>query len=86
MHHIVAAPCILYQSTFLDRHLHLILKYKKLKTYTVDWAVTGKTLYFCYLTYGSRTANWTDSLHQIVMGYLGTLIGENPLLLLLVNF
>ena len=22
----------------------------------MDWAATGKTLYFCYLTYGSRTA------------------------------
>ena len=52
----------------------------------VDWAVTGKTLYFGYLTYGSRTANWTDSPYQTVMGYLGTFTRENPLLLLLAIF
>ena len=52
----------------------------------MDRAATGKTFYFCYLTYGSRTANRTDSLHQTVMGYLGTLTGENPLLLLPANF
>ena len=40
----------------LDRHLHIILKVKKNKIYTVDRAATSKTLYFCYLTYGSRTA------------------------------
>ena len=31
MHHIVTTPCILYQSTILDRHLHIILKTNKLK-------------------------------------------------------
>ena len=43
MHHIMTAPRILYQSKFLDRHLHVIQKTKKLKIYTVDRAVTGKT-------------------------------------------
>ena len=37
------APHYLYQSAFLDRHLHIILKYKKLKIYKVDRAVTDKT-------------------------------------------
>ena len=64
----MSAPRILYQSAFLDKHLHIILKNKKLKRYTVDQAVTGKTLYFGYLTYGSRTTNQTDSPYQIVMG------------------
>ena len=66
MHHIVTTPRILYQSAFLDRHLHLIFKYKKLKTYTVDRAVTGKTLYFCYLTYGS----WTVTGKTLYISYL----------------
>ena len=35
----------------------------------MDRAVTGKT--FCYLTYGSRTANRTESLYQIVNGLVG---------------
>ena len=52
----------------------------------VDQAITGKIFCFCYLTYGCRIANRTDSLHQTVTGYLGTLIGENPLLLLPNNF
>ena len=47
----------------------------------VDQAVTDKTLYFGYLTYGSRTANQMDSPYQIVTGYLGTFTRENPLLL-----
>ena len=39
----------------LARHLHIIPKTKNTKIYTVDRATTGKTFYFCYLTYGSRT-------------------------------
>ena len=70
----------------LGRHLHIIPKIKNTKLYTMDQAATGKTFYFCYLTYGSRTANRTDSLHQTIMGQLGTLIGENPLLLFPTNF
>ena len=34
----------------------------------VEGATTGKTSYFCYVTYGSWTANRTDSLHQTVTG------------------
>ena len=34
----------------------------------VDQAVTGKTLYFGYLTYGFRIANQTDSPYQTVTG------------------
>ena len=52
----------------------------------MDWAATGKTLYFCYLTYDIRIANRTDFPYQIVTGYLETLTGENPLLLLPANF
>ena len=48
----------------------------------MDRAANGKTFVFCYLTYGSQTVNRMDSLHQTVMGCLGTLTGENPLLLL----
>ena len=46
MHHIVTAPCIFYQSAFLDRHLHIIPKHKKLKIHIVDQAVIGKNFYF----------------------------------------
>ena len=80
MHHIVTAPRILYQYAFLDRHLHIILKHKKLK-YTRWTGPYPVRHLFCYLTYGSRTANQTNSLDQTVMGLLGTLTGENPLLL-----
>ena len=37
----------------------------------MDWAATGKTFIFCYLSYGSRTANRTDSLYQTVNGLVG---------------
>ena len=37
----------------------------------MDRAATGKTLCFVTLTYGSRTANRTDSLHQTVNGLVG---------------
>ena len=36
----------------------------------MDWAATGKAV-FCTLTYGSRIANQTDSLHQTVNGLVG---------------
>ena len=52
----------------------------------VDQATNGKAVCFCYLTYGSQTTNQMDSLRQIVMGQLGTLTRENPLLLLPANF
>ena len=55
----------------LNRHLHIILKSKNTKIYTVDRAVTGKTLVFVTLTYGSRTANRTDSPYQTVNGLVG---------------
>ena len=55
----------------LGRHLHIILKIKNTKIYTVDRAATGKTFYLCYLTYSSRTANRTDSLYQKVDGIIG---------------
>ena len=64
----MTAPRILYQYACLDRNLHIILKYKKLKIHMVDRAATGKTLYFGYLTYGSRTVNRTDSPYQTVTG------------------
>ena len=70
----------------LDRHLHIILKVKKYKIYTVDQAVSGKTFYF--LTYGSRTAkpdgfptpnshglvgnvDWGESLDVVACKFLG---------------
>ena len=34
----------------------------------MDWAVTGKTIYFGYLTYGSWTTNWKNSPYQTVKG------------------
>ena len=34
----------------------------------VDRAATGKTSCFFYLTDGSRTTNWTNSLYQTVNG------------------
>ena len=37
----------------------------------MDRAATGRTFVFCYLTYGSRTANRTDSLYQTVNGLVG---------------
>ena len=37
----------------------------------MDRVATSKTLCFVTLTYGSRTANRTDSLHQIVNGLVG---------------
>ena len=37
----------------------------------MDRAATGKILVFCYLTYGSRTANRTDSLFQTVNRIVG---------------
>ena len=37
-------PHYLYQYAFLDRHMHIILKFKKLKIYMVDRAVTDKTI------------------------------------------
>ena len=52
----------LYHPAWLIRHLHIIFKSKKnTKIYTVDRAVTGKAFVFVTLTYGSWTANWTDS-------------------------
>ena len=36
----------------------------------MDRAVTGEA-FVLYLTYGSRTANRTDSLYQIVNGLVG---------------
>ena len=39
----------------------------------MDRAATGKSLCFFYLTYDSRTANRTDSLHQIVNGLVGNI-------------
>ena len=44
----------------------------------VDWAVTDKTLYFGYLTYGSRTANQTDSPYQTVTDSWERLLGRIP--------
>ena len=52
----------------------------------MDQAAIGKTSVFVTLTYGSRTANRTDSPYQTVTGWLGTLTRENPLLLFPVNF
>ena len=37
----------------------------------MDRAATGKAFVFVTLTYGSRTANWTDSLYQTVNGLVG---------------
>ena len=37
----------------------------------VDQAATGKAFVFFTLTYGSRTANRTDSLYQTVNGIFG---------------
>ena len=37
----------------------------------MDRATTGKTLCFVTLTYGSRTVNRMDSLHQTVNGLFG---------------
>ena len=63
----------LYHLALLIRHLHIIRKSKNTK-YTVDRSATGKTFVLLLdltLTYGSRTANWTDSLHQTVNGLVG---------------
>ena len=58
-----------HHPTLLFRHLHFIHQVKNTKT---QW--TGpqpvKPL-FCYLTYGSRTANQTDSLYQTINGLVG---------------
>ena len=70
MHHIVTTPCILHQSTYQIGTCISYLKSKN-KIYTVDRAATGKTLCFCFLTYGSRTANRMDSLYQTVNGIVG---------------
>ena len=74
----------LYHPAWLIRHFHIILKSKNTNT---RW--TGpqpvKPL-FCYLTYGSWTANRTDSPYQKFTSQLGMLTGENPLLLSPTNF
>ena len=57
--------------------MHIILK-SKIQKYTMDRAATGKTFVFVTLTYGSRTANQMDSLHQTVNGLVGNVIwGES---------
>ena len=43
----------------------------------MDRAATGKP--FCYLTYGSRTANQTDSLYQTINGLVGNIDWEESL-------
>ena len=60
-----------YCPAWLIRHVHSILKSKTTKIYMVDRATTGKTFVFVTLTYGSRTANQTDSLYQTVNGLVG---------------
>ena len=63
----------------LVRHLHIISLSQNTKT---RWAGPQPVKpSFVTLTYGSRTANRTHSLYQQSAGQLGTLIGENPLLL-----
>ena len=44
----------------------------------MDKTVTGKTLYFCYLTYGSRTVNKMDSPYQTIMASWERLLGRIP--------
>ena len=51
---------------WLIRYLHFILKSKNTK-YRWTGPQPVKPL-FCYLTYGSRTANRTNSLHETVNG------------------
>ena len=85
MHHIVTTR-ILNQYGF---QIGTCMSYLKLKTQKYTWW-TGpqpvKPFIFCYLTYGSRIANRMDFPYQTVMGQLGTLTGENPLLLFPANF
>ena len=73
MHHIVTAPCILYQPAFYIGTCISYFKSKNTKIYTVDRATTGKTFVFVTLTYGSRIANRMDSLYQIVNGLVGNI-------------
>ena len=81
------APCYLYQSTFLDRHLHIILKFKKLKIYMMDRAITGKTFFLLLdLRYPDRKPDgfpipnssglfgniyWGESLIVVTCDFLG---------------
>ena len=63
-------PCIFITLHLLVRHLHSHTLSQNNKN-SVDRAATGKTFCFVTLTYGSRTANRMDSLHQIVNGLVG---------------
>ena len=76
MHHIVTIPSIF---STLHCYLGTCISYIKSKNtkFTLDRAATGKTLCFVTLTYGSRTANRTDSLDQTVNGLVGNVDWED---------